>query len=259
MKILNLISRLIDYPTEDLYQAGNELVEVINNDELLSNEDKVGLLSFIQGRCLVNGQAKMDILDWQSDYDALFERGRSVSLLLFEHIHGESRDRGQAMIDLIAHYKEAGLDIGIRELPDYIPLFLEFVATQGEEAGTGWMQDVSHIFALLYVRLAQRNSDYAPLFKSLVNISKAEINFEDLATQVKGEKRDDTKEAIDKVWEEEMVKFGPDSESSVCGTAINKPSETQRRDQEVPINFMETVIDETLAKDATAQLSVGGK
>ena len=56
-------------------------------------------------------------LDWQSDYDALFERGRSLSLLLFEHVHGESRDRGQAMIDLIAQYKEAGLEIGMKELP----------------------------------------------------------------------------------------------------------------------------------------------
>ena len=148
MKILNLISRLIDYPTEDIYQAGDEILELITNDTLLTAQDKTGLTPFVEGRCEVNGNSKLDLLDWQSDYDALFERGRSLSLLLFEHIHGESRDRGQAMIDLIAHYKEAGLDIGIRELPDYIPLFLEFVATQGQENAEGWLQDVSHIFAL---------------------------------------------------------------------------------------------------------------
>jgi len=253
MKILNLIARLIDYPTEEIHQAGDEIIALIQNDAFLSEQDKVGLVNFVTGRCA------MDILDWQSDYDALFERGRSLSLLIFEHIHGESRDRGQAMIDLMAQYKQAGLEIDVRELPDYIPLFLEFVATQGQENAEGWLQDVSHIFALLHVRLVQRDCDYAALFSALVNISKADINFDDLANQVKGEKRDDTKEAIDKVWEEEMVKFGPDSNSDACGTAGNKPAESQRRDQDVPIQFMEAIIDETLVKDANnSNASIGG-
>lgn len=261
MQILNVISALIDYPTEELYNASEEIKQIIKNNSLLNADDKAGLLGFVDGR------KAMDLLDWQSDYDALFERGRSLSLLIFEHIHGESRDRGQAMIDLIAQYKEAGLDLNARELPDYIPLFLEFVSTQVTENNAvmnydnvrSWLQDVSHIFALLKVRLAQRSCDYEALFTALVSLSGAEISFDDLAAQVKGEKRDDTKEAIDKVWEEEMVKFGPDSEqaadASACGSAINRPSQSQRRDQEVPISMMEkgqfidAVIEETLAKD----------
>ena len=55
-------------------------------------------------------------MEWQADYDSLFERGRSLSLLLFEHLHGESRDRGQAMVDLQAQYKSAGLEISLKEL-----------------------------------------------------------------------------------------------------------------------------------------------
>lgn len=258
MDILTLISRLIDYPTEDIHSAKHDIEQFINNDEQLSDEDKAGLISFVEGRLA------MDILDWQSDYDALFERGRSLSLLLFEHLHGESRDRGQAMIDLIAEYKKAGLDISQRELPDYIPLFLEFISTQGEANARGWLQDVSHILALLKVRLEQRDSDYAALFTALVNLAKTEINFDDLAAQVKGEKRDDTKEAIDKVWEEEMVKFGPDADNDACGTAVNKPSQTQRRDQEVPIQMMDeglmaSVIEDTLAKDAGAKTSASNQ
>ncbi len=254
MDILALISRLIDYPTEELCEAKNDIEQFVSNDELLNDEEKAGLLAFVDGRM------SMDLLDWQSDYDALFERGRSLSLLLFEHLHGESRDRGQAMINLIAEYKKAGLDIGIRELPDYIPLFLEFLSTQGEENARGWLQDVSHILALLKVRLDQRECDYAVLFSVLVNLAKTDINFEDLASQVKGEKRDDTNEAIDKVWEEEMVKFGPDADNDACGTAINKPSESQRRDQDVPIkmmddNLMASVIEETIKKDTGSNQS----
>lgn len=252
MDILALISRLIDYPTQDIVDSADDIRDFIATDKYLSVADKAGLLDFIDGRL------SMDLLDWQSDYDALFERGRSLSLLIFEHIHGESRDRGQAMIDLIEQYKAAGLDIGMRELPDYIPLFLEFVSTQGEENARGWLQDVSHILALLKVRLAQRDSDYAALFSALVSVAQADIDYADLAQQVKGEKRDDTKEAIDKVWEEEMVKFGPDSTNDACGTSINKPSQSQRRDQEVPIQMMDAVVAETLAKDAAQSTPVSG-
>jgi len=246
--VLALISRLIDYPTEELFAAKDDVEQFITEDELLSEQDKAALIGFVEGRFA------MDILDWQSDYDALFERGRSLSLLLFEHLHGESRDRGQAMIDLIAEYKKSGLDISQRELPDYIPLFLEFISTQGEDNARSWLQEVSHIIALLKVRLEKRDSDYAALFTVLVNLAQVDIDYADLAEQVKGEKRDDTKEAIDKVWEEEMVKFGPDADSQACGTATNKPSEGQRRDLDVPIQMMDesmmaNVIEETLAKN----------
>ena len=72
-------------------------------------------------------------MQWQSEYDGLFERGRSLALWLFEHVHGESRDRGQAMVDLVDQYRQAGLEISQHELPDYLPLFLEFLSTQGRD------------------------------------------------------------------------------------------------------------------------------
>ncbi len=258
MKILALLARLSDYPTTELVDAQEDVAQLIVDDENLSQEDKDGLLAFFDGRL------QMDLLDWQSDYDALFERGRSLSLLLFEHIHGESRDRGQAMIDLMAQYKQAGLQLDQKELPDYIPLFLEFLSTQGDDNAKAWLQDVAHILAVLKVRLGQRDSDYEAIFSALVNLSEAPIAYEGLVAQVKGEKRDDTKEAIDKVWEEEMVKFGPDSNSDACGSGTHRPSESQRRDREVPISFqdaeqlMAAVVAETLTNDATQSTSIAG-
>ncbi|GHF91977.1 nitrate reductase molybdenum cofactor assembly chaperone [Thalassotalea marina] len=254
MQILMTLSRLIDYPNQALVAVAEDVVQAIANDNSLCSDDKHNLIKFFDDRCA------MDILDWQSEYDALFERGRSLSLLLFEHIHGESRDRGQAMIDLLNQYKAAGLDIGVRELPDYIPLFLEFVSTQGTDNAISWLQDVAHIFALLKVRLEQRDSDYAVLFSALVNLAQADIDYADLAQQVQGEKRDDTKEAIDKVWEEEMVKFGPDQNNDTCPSTVNRPSASQSRTQEVPIQMMDAVIAETIAKEASQATTIpGGK
>lgn len=233
MKILTLISRLIDYPSEALFQYGQDIAEMIINDEYLDQIDKDNLLQFVDQR--FSGE----LLDWQSEYDGLFERGRSLSLLIYEHIHGESRDRGQAMVNLLEQYRAAGLDIGVKELPDYIPLFLEFASTQGEENGKGWLQDIAPILALLAVRLEKRDCNYSALFTALVNLSDVDIDMQALRDQVKDEKRDDTKKALDKVWEEEAVTFGGDAINGGCPSNASKPSESQRRDQDVPIQFID--------------------
>ncbi|WP_412971431.1 nitrate reductase molybdenum cofactor assembly chaperone [Glaciecola sp. MF2-115] len=233
MKILSILSRLIDYPSDVLYAHGKEISDLIANDNNLNESDKTALLAFVEQRF---GDS---LLDWQSDYDGLFERGRSLSLLIYEHIHGESRDRGQAMVDLLEQYKAAGLDIGVRELPDYIPLFLEFVSTQGDDNAKGWLQDIAPILALLTVRLEKRECNYSAIFNSLVNLSEMEVDLDALREQVKDEKRDDTKKALDKVWEEEAVTFGGDAVNGGCPSNTSKPSETQRRDQDVPIQFID--------------------
>ncbi len=102
----------------------------------------------------------------QARYDGLFERGRSVSLLLFEHVHGESRDRGQAMVDLLDRYTQAGLEIDVTELPDYLPLYLEYLSPLPDaESARAGLAEVAHILALLALRLEERGSGYAAVFR----------------------------------------------------------------------------------------------
>ena len=67
-------------------------------------------------------------MDLQERYVASFDRGRARSLYLFEHVHGESRDRGQAMVNLLEIYRRHEFELNARELPDYIPLFMEYLA-----------------------------------------------------------------------------------------------------------------------------------
>ncbi|WP_372625595.1 nitrate reductase molybdenum cofactor assembly chaperone [Arsukibacterium sp.] len=229
MDIIRVISLLLDYPQPQLQDAGNDLLAIVKQADLSAAKQQQ-LSAFITER------AQSDIMDWQSEYDGLFERGRSLSLLLFEHLHGESRDRGQAMVDLMAQYQEAGLEIGVRELPDYIPLYLEFLSTQGEENARLGLAEVAHILSVLQCRLEQRDSNYQALFAALLELSGVKVELAPLREQLKSEKPDHTNEALDKVWEEEMVTFGPGAEKDGCAST-SKPTETQRRDQYVPVQW----------------------
>ena len=157
----------------------------------------------------------------QASYDCLFERGRSVSLLLFEHVHGESRDRGQAMVDLMDRYTQAGLAIDVNELPDYLPLYLEFLALQDAESARAGLSEVAHILALIALRLEERGSSYAAVFRSLLELSGEQPDLGALKRDREQEVRDDSLEAIDKAWEETPVSF--------TEPAVGCPSTSARR------------------------------
>ncbi|MCV6610155.1 MAG: nitrate reductase molybdenum cofactor assembly chaperone [Amphritea sp.] len=201
MRNLKVISALMDYPEAELLGGRQDLIEELQNDPFLPAEQKAALISFVEQLC------SKDLLDAQEEYVALFDRGRSHSLLLFEHVHGESRDRGQAMVDLMAIYEKQGFMIDQRELPDYIPLFLEFLSLRPEQEVRQWLADVCHILALLETRLHKRESHYAVLFEALLSLTGVAVEREELKEKVANEVRDDTPEALDQVWEEEMVRF----------------------------------------------------
>jgi len=232
MEVLRVISRLLDYPEESLYEFESDFNRIIINANIQPDlKDK--LSNFVWKKLDGN------MLDWQSEYDGLFERGRSLGLWLFEHVHGESRDRGQAMVDLLDQYRQAGLEISQHELPDYIPLFLEFIATQGDENAKQWLEEVAHILALLQARLEKRGSSYSILFECLLSIAGGNTDVSKINQQVEKETRDDTGEALDKEWLEEEVSFGADSINKNCSTARRKPTESQRADIDVPVHWVD--------------------
>ncbi|EMX0073932.1 nitrate reductase molybdenum cofactor assembly chaperone, partial [Salmonella enterica] len=153
-----------------------------------------------------------------------FDRGRATSLLLFEHVHGESRDRGQAMVDLMAQYEQHGLQLDSRELPDHLPLYLEYLAQLPKSEALGGLQDIAPILALLSARLQQRDSRYAVLFDLLLKLANTVIDSDKVAEKIANEARDDTPQALDAVWEEEQVKFFADQ-----GCGESEISAHQRR------------------------------
>lgn len=121
---LKVIARLLDYPEQVLFDHQQALIEALEPASELDLHHSAQLILFVRRLCA------RPLLDVQADYCELFDRGRATSLLLFEHVHGESRDRGQAMVDLMAQYRAAGLEIDSRELPDFLPLYLEYLASR---------------------------------------------------------------------------------------------------------------------------------
>jgi nitrate reductase delta subunit len=125
------------------------------------------------------------------------------------------------MVDMINVYKDHGYELSARELPDFIPLYLEFLSCCDPAMAMEWLDEINHILALLEERLIQRDSPYAVLFTVLLSLVTAVDNRSEIVKQVSAEERDDTMEAIDKVWEEEVVRFGADS---ATGGGCSSPS-----------------------------------
>ena len=155
MLSLRIISRLLDYPNQELWEHLSEIFENIDECTELTGENKTKLKFWIAQ----NKQTRL--FDAQAEYCGLFDRGRALSLLLFEHVHGQSRDRGQAMVDLMQQYQQAGLELNAKELPDHLPLYLEYLATLSQEQVEQGLNDIAPILALLTERLSQRESHYA--------------------------------------------------------------------------------------------------
>lgn len=201
---LLVISRLLEYPDAALWQHQDEVFEALASSAKLDKEDAQKLGVFLRDL------TAQDLLDVQANYSELFDRGRATSLLLFEHVHGESRDRGQAMVDLMNQYEQHGLQLDSRELPDHLPLYLEYLAQLPESESIGGLQDIAPILALLSARLTQRESRYAVLFDTLLKMAHSEVDSDKVAEKIADEARDDTPQALDAVWEEEQVKFFAD-------------------------------------------------
>lgn len=201
---LIIVSRLLEYPDAELWQHQQEVAEAIAAADNLSPQDAGHLTTFLQQL------TAQELLDAQAAYSELFDRGRATSLLLFEHVHGESRDRGQAMVDLLSQYERHGLTLESRELPDHLPLYLEYLGQLSKEEALAGLRDVAPILALLNARLQQRNSSYALLFALLLNLVQTDVDSQKVAEKISTEARDDTPQALDAVWEEEQVKFFAD-------------------------------------------------
>lgn len=209
MSALKLLSVLLDYPGDELWQHREELLAAAERASL-SREHRARLVA------LARGILDADPLDAQDTWLSLFDRGRSMSLLLFEHIHGESRDRGQAMVDLVDAYRRNGFALAAKELPDYLPLVLEYLSQRPAAEAADWLQHVSHIVALLGARATERGSPYAVLFDILVDMGAGGIDLRALRVRASEEPRDDTPEAMDRLWEEEAVRFGVEAPARDC-------------------------------------------
>jgi nitrate reductase molybdenum cofactor assembly chaperone NarJ/NarW len=213
MKTFKVLSALLSYPTEALIEAAPEFPAVLDAEKLVPAASRGAI------DVLIEEIAVGDLYDLQERYGLLFDRSKTLALHMFEHVHGESRDRGQAMVDLKAMYENAGLMIAANELPDYVPLFLEFLSIQPLAEARELLGQTAHIFAALAERVGRRESGYKAVFDALVKIA-AEAPRRDIVDQLLKAPDNDPMDlvALDAAWEEEEVRFGPGAQSQgACG------------------------------------------
>jgi nitrate reductase molybdenum cofactor assembly chaperone NarJ/NarW len=213
-KTLKAMSALLSYPTTEIKAAAWALWEAIEQEGLLGRAERRRL------KVLVEDMASTDIYELQERYVFLFDRTRSLSLHLFEHVHGESRDRGQAMIDLKTLYEEHGLFMEAAELPDYVPLFLEFLSTRPFSEARELLGQTAHILAALGEKLRKRKSPYEAIFRALVTLANAKPSKDEVAALAATDIDANDLEALDAEWEDEPVTFGPASAGGCKDTLI---------------------------------------
>jgi nitrate reductase delta subunit len=213
MKTFKVLSALLSYPSEDLIAAAPGFAMVLDGEKLVPASRRPALDR------LIADIAAGEIYDLQERYGLLFDRSKTLSLHLFEHVHGESRDRGQAMVDLREMYEAGGLVIAANELPDYLPLFLEFLSTRPLDAARDLLSQTAHILAALAERLGRRKSLYRVVFDVLVAISAEAPERAAVEELLKDPDADPLDfQALDAAWEDEEVRFGPGAQGQgACG------------------------------------------
>ena len=162
MQVLRAVGAMLTYPDAQLVAALPEIAAMVRGSSVFAARERVALAAFAESL------AARDPYAAQEDYVACFDRGRATALHLFEHVHGESRERGQALIDLRDQYLKAGLAMNASELPDYLPAFLEYLSVLAPRAARDQLGEIVHILHGIHDALLRRGSPYADLLASLI-------------------------------------------------------------------------------------------
>ena len=164
-KSLRVLARLLGYPDTELRDHLSELQQALHEERALTP------LRLAELDALIEQLGRPDSLDTEAAYVEHFDRGRATSLHLFEHVHGDSRERGPAMIDLAQTYEKAGLFLAEGEMPDFLPVVLEFTSTQPPREAREFLAEMAHIFNAIFAALQQRNSAYAAVLGALLELA----------------------------------------------------------------------------------------
>ncbi|MBT5187685.1 MAG: nitrate reductase molybdenum cofactor assembly chaperone [Kordiimonadaceae bacterium] len=222
MKTFKILALLLAYPKPELIDNMADIKEVLKTEALLPKRPLKNVLAFC------DYLTQSDIYELQEDYVNLFDRGRTHCLHMFEHIHGESRDRGQAMVNLVESYAERGFFMAEGELPDYLPLFLEFLSTCPAGEAVEFIGDPINVIATIGIRLKKRDSLYAALFQAMESLSKVKPDQAVIAEANAAEIIEQTLDELDEEWAEteafdNSADCGSCDVTSIAAQNINPP------------------------------------
>ena len=205
------LGALLDYPTPELQAAADEIEQALREERAVPEAELAGVLA------LVERLRRSDIMEAQEYWIGLFDRSKRLALHLYEHSYGESRDRGQAMVNLALTYRMNGFELNAAEMPDYLPLFLEFLSVIPEAHARRYLTDAIEIIEALRIRLEERDSTYAAVLGALVTLASREADDEEVEAILAGEPQDPQNlEALDREWAEDPVDFTAGSALKDC-------------------------------------------
>ena len=207
---LRALAMLLGYPSAELRANLPKLIEAIEAEAVVPVERRQEL------KALAAELIRLDPMEVESRYVETFDRGRATSLHMFEHVHGDSRDRGPAMVDLAQTYEKAGLLLGPDELPDHLCVVLEFASTQPPKVAADFLGEMEHILTAIFSALLKRGSSYAAVLASVLELAGQKVQ----AVPIEAD------EPMDESWVEPMAFDG----CSTKGQA--KPGDPQ------PIHFV---------------------
>jgi nitrate reductase delta subunit len=219
---LRVLARLLSYPDDALREHLDELRQALRSEAALQPARAAEV------EALIDDIGAQSAIDAEADYVQLFDSGRRTSLHLFEHVHGDSRDRGPAMIDLAQTFESAGLYLAEGEMPDHLPVVLEYASTQPPREARAFLAEMAHIFNVIFSALDQRRSRYASALGALIELAGekcAPVNVPD-------------EEPIDESWAEPAAFDG-------CSSAGQS-----RPDQPQPIHIQRKTLGPTAAPGA---------
>lgn len=185
---LRALAALLAYPDGELRAALPEIADALRAARGLDAQRRDELLA------LAGELGRGEQLDAEARYVELFDRGRSTSLNLFEHVHGDGRERGSAMLELRERYRRIGLEQSGHELPDHLPVLLEYLSCCEPAETPALLGECAHVLRKLGNALARRGSRYAAVPAALLALAGEE----GLDPQAPVPPPED----IDKSWEE---------------------------------------------------------
>lgn len=158
MILYKVLSHLLDYPNQGLKEGIAELRDALSEPEI-SGEERQVVNEFI------DHLAQTELPELEKAYVKTFDMIPAHSLHLTHHLFGDDRERGPALVDLGEHYKGMGLEARKGELPDYLPLILEYVSTLDDIAARVFLSDALKVITVIAGNLESSDSPYAPLLR----------------------------------------------------------------------------------------------
>ena len=215
MQTIKALGALLLYPGEEMIEALDELQQVIEAEPLLRPEQTSALGGFIAGL------RDQGLLDLQEQYVQLFDTTPKHALYLFQHLYGDSPERGPAMADLIEMYRDHGYHSTAKELPDYLPLYCEFAAQFPEPEARSLLGRALPVLELIAQRLQHNGSAYAAVFSALASLAEADEDSAAIARLLSAKTRTGKGEqTMDEAWQEQPVSF------TAAGEQLNHPTGT---------------------------------